>query len=939
MPDTDTDISPQDRDLMIRTVIGEAGNQPPDGQAAVAHVILNRVNDGGYGGSTPSDVVLAPNQFEPWQTRASELSNISPTSGAYQSAANIVDGVISGNIKDPTDGATHFLNADVVRQRRGGSLPSWASGGGQKIGDHTFYGGQQAGQDAINSSLGIKSDPISTALGYTDQPNGSLFSGAGLTTPTPANQPAPGALFGAAGLKVPAIPAQATQGSIFDKAGLTTPQAEPNVYRTPSGALHITIQKDNLPIPVPGTPEFAQQEQQGAPSPEPGILQRLREATDPVSIAESLGHAVNQSALEANTAAQSLKQSGQADLKNANLFPSFPSADPSTWTGGGLLKTAAGATGQFMAPLTGAVNALVADPVTQATGNPEIGERAAFLASALLPVPKGASAVKNQLAPARAIDTIVKTVGPENVPSLVGALRNNPRLTPMDVNDSLRQLGQGLISDPAYPSVQKPLMDMVKGRAATAPQAINSAYTAAMGASPDTVRMVQGLKDKAAEVGKQMIQPALENAKPIAVKSLTGPIDRAIGSPEAIAGETPKIPLNPTQIRLLNLRKQITSGEMAPLDERAGLGVGPVKEALKAGGMSAERTADFTEARRLLNSARRGFTSEDDLIAGLKKLADKQKIVGPIDSALKMIQKGPTEYRGADFVHGVQSRLREEAESLSKSSSGAERTMGKDLFDARAKLVGKVDEASGGTYKPALAKYREAKQIDDAWQSGFDTLKNRSGVNGLEDRPEALREWMKTATPEQIVAKRLGTRSDIDQKIRGVKNQSLAGTSITKIEYNQEKLKDLFGEKEGSRLVRAMDDAAREAETNAKLVAGSKTAETLAGQKALEVRKVGKGNPLGYLQYAAPLAAEGLNFEVGHGVLPPGVATAGILAAKGLHLGAQKLGQMRDVAKNNAFARALSALGPEREQVINRLMSHPAVVRQLNKPSNALSVP
>jgi hypothetical protein len=48
---------------------------------------------------------------------------------------------------------------------------------------------------------------------------------------------------------------------------------------------------------------------------------------------------------------------------------------------------------------------------------------------------------------------------------------------------------------------------------------------------------------------------------------------------------------------------------------------------------------------------------------------------------------------------------------------------------------------------------------------------------------------------------------------------------------------------------------------------------------------------------------------------------------------------MRDVAKNNAFARALSALGPEREQVINRLMSHPAVVRQLNKPSNALSVP
>ena len=42
-------MDPADRDMMIRTIAGEAGNQPPLGQAAVAHVIMNRVADGGYG--------------------------------------------------------------------------------------------------------------------------------------------------------------------------------------------------------------------------------------------------------------------------------------------------------------------------------------------------------------------------------------------------------------------------------------------------------------------------------------------------------------------------------------------------------------------------------------------------------------------------------------------------------------------------------------------------------------------------------------------------------------------------------------------------------------------------------------------------------------------------------------------------------------------------
>lgn len=130
-------VTPSDRDYAIRTMIGEAANQGDEGLAAVAHVIMNRVR-GGYG-KNPREVVLARGQFEPWATRRGELMGYSPEEPAYQRAAAIFDKVASGESDDPTQGATHFLNEKIVRERRGGSLPNWAQGEGQRIGDHTFY--------------------------------------------------------------------------------------------------------------------------------------------------------------------------------------------------------------------------------------------------------------------------------------------------------------------------------------------------------------------------------------------------------------------------------------------------------------------------------------------------------------------------------------------------------------------------------------------------------------------------------------------------------------------------------------------------------------------------------------------------------------------------------------------------------------------------------
>ena len=150
-----------ERDYLIRTIAFEAPDESDEGKAAVAHVILNRKRNGRWGDNI-KDVVTRPWQFEPWMTRRKEMEKLSPHDPRYQNAARIADAVLTGQMPDPTAGATHFLNPTVVRQRRDGSLPSWARGEGQPIGRHTFYSPNEgvAGSGRAAPSMGAWGDPL-----------------------------------------------------------------------------------------------------------------------------------------------------------------------------------------------------------------------------------------------------------------------------------------------------------------------------------------------------------------------------------------------------------------------------------------------------------------------------------------------------------------------------------------------------------------------------------------------------------------------------------------------------------------------------------------------------------------------------------------------------------------------------------------------------------
>jgi hypothetical protein len=99
------------------------------------------------------------------------------------------------------------------------------------------------------------------------------------------------------------------------------------------------------------------------------------------------------------TASNALAAGGVQDLSKGNILPSFPSIDPQTWNAGGALKYAAGAAGQLTSPITGAVQKIVEEPATEATGNPAFGRNLGFAANSLaLPMlARGAGMAGNAL--------------------------------------------------------------------------------------------------------------------------------------------------------------------------------------------------------------------------------------------------------------------------------------------------------------------------------------------------------------------------------------------------------------------------------------------------------------------------------------------------------------------------------------------------------------
>ena len=156
-------MSSDARDLAIRTIYGEAGGEPDTGKAGVAAVLKNRLAGGQYGGDMQS-VILAPKQFSLWNKgdpAGDSARKLSPDSPSYQKIGQIYDGVMSGQIPDPTGGATHYYNPNVASPGWG---PKLAAQNDVRIGNHRFVGTGPAGPNGANT---VASDPSIVATPQT----------------------------------------------------------------------------------------------------------------------------------------------------------------------------------------------------------------------------------------------------------------------------------------------------------------------------------------------------------------------------------------------------------------------------------------------------------------------------------------------------------------------------------------------------------------------------------------------------------------------------------------------------------------------------------------------------------------------------------------------------------------------------------------------------
>lgn len=122
--------------VFVATVWGEARGEGPSGQAAVAHVILNRTGRPQW----PDEIALVclqAKQFSCWNTgdpNRIKCELVGPDDSLYMSCLHIATGCLLGRIDDPTQGADHYHALDI-------EPPSWAETMAvtAAIGNQVFY--------------------------------------------------------------------------------------------------------------------------------------------------------------------------------------------------------------------------------------------------------------------------------------------------------------------------------------------------------------------------------------------------------------------------------------------------------------------------------------------------------------------------------------------------------------------------------------------------------------------------------------------------------------------------------------------------------------------------------------------------------------------------------------------------------------------------------
>ena len=132
----------KDRDILARTLWGEARGESLAGQIAVAWTIRNRVNDcnaKSWWGEGYAGVCQKPYQFSCWNKNDPNYTYLSDAKQIpfreFAQAQIAAEQVMSGKVPDPTNGATHYYATTMPKP------PVWVKDAKPtlKLGRHIFF--------------------------------------------------------------------------------------------------------------------------------------------------------------------------------------------------------------------------------------------------------------------------------------------------------------------------------------------------------------------------------------------------------------------------------------------------------------------------------------------------------------------------------------------------------------------------------------------------------------------------------------------------------------------------------------------------------------------------------------------------------------------------------------------------------------------------------
>lgn len=124
---TEDYVSDSDCVLLARMIFGECDGCSEDEKVSVAYTAINRMKDGlGWNGDTLREVILKPYQYSSFNSGLDHRVRdpMRHNSRGFLDALRIAKEVLDYEHKDPTNGATHFINHEHPSFRNR-ELPKW----------------------------------------------------------------------------------------------------------------------------------------------------------------------------------------------------------------------------------------------------------------------------------------------------------------------------------------------------------------------------------------------------------------------------------------------------------------------------------------------------------------------------------------------------------------------------------------------------------------------------------------------------------------------------------------------------------------------------------------------------------------------------------------------------------------------------------------------